>query len=127
MSDGAQTPATVGDFVSRAARHSAEALRYWEPRRALYNAALAAVVGAHFVAALPDAWAALTWNVGFWLFFLCVLANVCYCAVYLVDAFVQFSGMREAWQRARPAVLAVGTAFAAVIAHFFASGLFAAS
>ncbi len=123
----ARAPATVGDFVGRAASHTAEALRWWEPRRVIYNAALAAVVGAHFVAGLPGSWAALTWNLAFWLFFLCVLANLCYCAVYVVDAFVQFSGLRDDWRRLRVGVLGVGTAFAAVIAHFFASGLFAAS
>jgi hypothetical protein len=123
----ARAPATVGDFVGRAASHTAEALRYWEPRRALYNAVLAAVVLAHIAASWPASWAALTWNLGFWLFFLCVLANVCYCAVYLVDAFVQFSGLRDEWRRLRVGVLVVGTAFAAVIAHWFAMGLFAAS
>jgi hypothetical protein len=38
-------------------------------------------------------------NVLLGLFFLAVLANVCYCAVYVVDFFVQFSGLREAWAK----------------------------
>jgi hypothetical protein len=54
-------------------------------------------------------------------FFFAVLANVCYCVVYVVDLFVQFSGLREA--RGRVVVLVVGTAFAAVIAHFFCMGI----
>ena len=56
--------------------------------------------------------------------FLAVLANVCYCAVYIVDLFVQFSGLHGAWTKGRIAILTVGTAFAAVIAHFFAMNIF---
>ena len=56
-------------------------------------------------------------------FFLAVLANVCYCAVYVVDLFVQFSGLREFWAKGRVAVLIIGTAFAAVIAHFFSTNI----
>jgi hypothetical protein len=89
-----------------------------------YNAALAAVVLGHFAADWPESRAALTANLLLVLFVLCVLANVCYCAVYVVDAFVQFSGMREAWRQARTGVLVIGTAFACVIAHFLASGMF---
>ena len=32
---------------------AADALRYWEPRRVLYNVALFAVVGIHFATGLP--------------------------------------------------------------------------
>ena len=34
---------------------------------------------------------------------------------------MNFSGLQDAWDRARIVVLLVGTAFAAVIAHFFSS------
>jgi hypothetical protein len=57
-------------------------------------------------------------------FFLAVLANVCYCSVYAVDLFVRFSGLEEAWEKARVVVLIVGTAFAAVITHFFSYIMF---
>jgi len=62
-------------------------------------------------------------NVLLGFFFLGVLANVCYCAVYVVDLFVQFSGLRDAWGKWRVAVLSVGTAFAGVIAHFFCTNI----
>ncbi len=62
-------------------------------------------------------------NVLLGLFFLAVLANVCYCAVYVVDLFVQFSGLREFWAKGRVAVMIIGTAFAAVIAHFFLTNI----
>ena len=116
-------PATVAGFITRAAGHVADALRYWEPRRIIYNAALAAVVAGHVLAGWPESGDRLSMNVLLGLFFLAVLANVCYCAVYAVDLFVQFSGLRQFWARARVAVLIIGTAFAAVIAHFFSANI----
>jgi len=104
---------------------AAAALRYWEPRRALFNLALAAVVGWHLYSAWPAARAFLSWDHLFVLIILAVLANVCYCAAYAVDIFVQYSALRDAWVRWRWTVLLVGTVFAAVVAHFFSSGLFA--
>lgn len=118
-----QAPATVAGFLTRAAAHVADALRYWEPRRVIYNAVLAAVVLGHLFVDWPDSRARLSMNVVLGLFFLGVLANVCYCAIYVVDLFVQFSGLRDAWTKWRVAVLSVGTAFAAVIAHFFCTNI----
>ena len=101
-----------------------DALRYWEPRRILYNLALAAVVGAHLAAGWPGSRSALVWNTLFLLIFLAVLANVCYCAAYAVDLFAQYSGLRATWMHWRWVVLVIGTVFGAVIAHFFSIGLF---
>ena len=122
----ASTPKSVAGFINRTAAHVADALRYWEPRRIVYNLALAAVVGGHIVARWPDARAMLSVNMLLGLFFLAVLANICYCGVYAIDLFVQFSGLRSFWVRGRIAVLVVGTAFAAVIAHFIATNIFSA-
>ena len=105
----------------------ADALRYWEPRRAFYNVALAAVVAAHLAASWPASRDALTVDVVLGLFFLAVLANVCYCAAYVVDLFVQLSGLQGFRAKGRVAVLIVGTAFGAVIAHFFATSMFSSS
>jgi hypothetical protein len=116
-------PATVAGFITRAAGHVADALRYWEPRRIIYNAVLAAVVLGHLVAGWPDSRDRLSMNVILEFFFLAVLANVCYCAIYVVDLFVQFSGLRDSWAKWRFAVFLVGTAFAAVIAHFFCTNI----
>jgi hypothetical protein len=108
-------------FVGRAGVYVADALKYWEPRRLVYNAVLAAVVLWHAWAGWPDVKSILSLNIFLGLFFFAVLANVCYCAVYLVDLFVQFSGLHDAWTKGRLAVLMVGTAFAAVITHFLIS------
>jgi len=103
---------------------AAAAMRYWEPRRLIYNLALAAVVAAHFAAAWPESRTSMTWDMLFGLFLLAVVANLLYCAAYGVDLFVQFSALRAEWTRRRWIVLATGTAFAAAIAHFVTMGMF---
>jgi len=99
------------------------ALRYWEPRRVLYNAALLAVVLYHIWAAWPASKANLTADALIFLFILAVLANIAYCAAYAVDLFVQFSGARNSWPQWRWCVLAVGIAFGAALTHFWSSAI----
>jgi hypothetical protein len=100
------------------------AIRFWEPRRLIYNLVLAGVVAIYFMLAYPGSKAQLSLDVGLGLFILAVIANVAYCAAYLADFFVQASGFREAWQRVRWGLFAVGTIFAAVLARFVAMGMF---
>lgn len=109
--------ATLRDMVT-------EALRYWEPRRILYNAVLAGVVVGYFWAGLPASRATLTLNGVLFLFLLAVLANLCYSAAYVADVFAQFSGFRDLWLRWRWLLLTLGIAFAAVITRFFALAFF---
>jgi hypothetical protein len=82
------------------------------------------VVIAHFAAGWPSSRLALHLNVLVLLFVLAVLANVAYCAAYVVDVFVQASGFRERWLKMRWVVLVIGLAFASTITHFFASSIF---
>jgi len=115
------------DGTSLFARFSmcaANALRYWEPRRLIYNAVLALVVVGQFILAWPGSQEKVSVDLVLGLFILAVLANVAYCAAYVADVLVQFSGLDSAWRRGRLALLIVGTAFAASIAHFFAKGIF---
>jgi hypothetical protein len=112
-------------FVARLSGYVADALRYWEPRRLVFNAVLGCVVLGHFLLRLPESRNALTFDFGLIVFLLAVIANICYCAVYVADLFVQFSGLHAAWQRGRVLLLVVGTAFAATITHFVVQGLFA--
>lgn len=58
---------------------------------------------------------------------LAVIANVAYCAAYVVDIFAQASGFRELWQRYRKVLFVIGTLFAAIITRFIALGMFAAN
>lgn len=123
--DDGDSAAPVGFFV-RLSAYVANALRYWEPRRLAYNAVLACIVVAQFAVDLPTSRDKLSFDLLLGLFILGVLANVAYCAAYIADLFVQFSGLDAAWRRGRLAVLIIGTAFAATIAHFVAKGIFEA-
>jgi uncharacterized membrane protein len=100
------------------------AIRYWEPRRIVYNIVLAAIVVVHFVHGLPFSKSVLQFNSLLLLFALAVLANVVYCAAYVPDVFAQMSGVRESWLRFRWVLFAIGLAFAAVLAHFFSLSMF---
>ena len=102
-----------------------EAVRYWEPRRILYNCVLLIVVIAVFCANLPKARFDLTFDALQGLFVLAVLANVAYCAAYLVDVVAQLTTYRTIWLRFRWALVLIGLAFASVLANFFSHGLFA--
>ncbi|HET7809960.1 MAG TPA: hypothetical protein VFL16_05250 [Steroidobacteraceae bacterium] len=100
-------------------------ISYWEPRRLVYNAVLALIVVAWFVAGWPGSKESLGTDLALGLFILAVLANVAYCAVYLPDLALQFSTFRDAWLRWRWALLTIGTLFAAALTYFFAQGMFA--
>lgn len=100
-----------------------DALRYWEPRRLFYNALLATVVGAHFIAAWPTSLSSLTFDGLLVLFLLAVLANIAYSTVYAADVFIQLSGFRANRAGWRRVLLVVGFTFAAILTHFFASGM----
>lgn len=102
---------------------ASSALRYWEPRRFIYNLVLLAVVCTHLYDGWPTSKWLMTRDSVFALFILAVLANVAYCAAYAVDLFVQFSGLRGEWARWRWIVLVVGSAFGAALAHFFTQGI----
>ena len=101
-----------------------DALRYWEPRRLLYNLLLAAIVVAYLIAGWPESAKTISFNSLLGLFVLAVLANVAYCAAYVVDIFGQLSQFREQREAWRFVILLVGFAFAATITRFFAMGFF---
>jgi hypothetical protein len=104
-----------------------DAIRYWEPRRILYNAVLLLVVAATYWAKLPVSRTVVIADSLQILFVLAVLANVAYCAAYVVDVVVQISAFRRTWLRMRWILLVVGVLFAGVLAHLFSSGLFTTS
>jgi hypothetical protein len=90
-----------------------DSIRYWEPRRILYNAALAAVVAGSFIYHRPESAGGLDWQSMFGLLLAGVVANVLYCSAYLADVFFQLSEFRQPWRQHRWALLATGIAFAA--------------
>jgi len=101
-----------------------DALRYWEFRRLFYNALLAVILLGHFAASWPASRVPVTVEGVLGLFLLAVMANVAYSAVYVADVFIQFSGFRTSRSRWRWVLLLVGFAFAAVLTHFFSTGIF---
>jgi hypothetical protein len=112
--------------VSEFKQNASSAIRYWEPRRILYNGVLAAVVVAHFLIDHTGVKSVGLMEGSLVLLVLAVLANVAYCAAYPVDIFVQHSAYRDQWLNRRWILLLIGVVFAAVITHFFAMGMFSA-
>lgn len=94
-----------------------DAIRYWEPRRVGYNLVLAAIVLGWVGLTWPHFRGAFTWPSVLAVFVLAVLANICYCAAYLIDVTVQHSVFRDSWRKKRWALWAVGVAFAAALTY----------
>ena len=101
-----------------------DAIRFWEPRRLVYNAVLSVIVLFYFFRAYPASKAVLTLDAILGMFLLVVLANVAYCAAYVADAFAQWSTYRDMWKRYRWVLLAVGTFFAGILTRLIAIGIF---
>lgn len=104
-----------------------DAIRFWEPLRLAYNGVLAAIVLIYCWLGYPASRAELSVNSILLVFLLAVLANVAYCAAYLVDIFAQMSGFRETWRKRRWIVFTIGLLFAAVLTRFWAMGMFSSS
>jgi hypothetical protein len=100
-----------------------DAIGYWERRRLLYNLALVLVVAGCAIAARPGS-ELVDFDFALSLFILAVLANIAYCAAYVVDVVLQLSSFRDAWRRMRWLLLMIGILFAASIAYFMSSALF---
>ena len=101
-----------------------DAIRYWELRRIPYNGVLALVVVALFVFGFPVSVGYVTVNSVQLIFVLAVLANVAYCAAYVVDVAAQSSAYRVSWRRYRWILFAIGMLFASILARFFAAKIF---
>ena len=104
--------------------YTKDAIQFWDPRRIIYNLALAAIVIVYFAIGYPASKAALTMDFCLGLFLMAVLANVAYCAAYIVDIFAQASGFRDVWRRYRIALFVTVTLFAAIITKIYCHGMF---
>jgi len=101
-----------------------DAIRYWEPLRLLYNAALIVIVLIYFWMGYPASRTEISVDSILFIFLLAVLANVAYCTAYLVDIFAQSSEFREMWRKNRWMLFAVGLFFAAALTRFWAAAMF---
>ena len=95
------------------------AIRFWEPRRLLYNLILAVVVICWIVATWPHfrpafKLAALEAMIG-----LAFLANLCYCAAYLPDVAIQNFRFDVVSKRKRWILWTVGTLFAILVENYW--------
>lgn len=97
----------------------ADAIRFWEPRRLVYNFVLMAVVIVWLVATWPHFRVALTLSSLLLLAILALIANVCYCAAYLVDIPMQRSFPNIVSRRLRWGLWSLGTLFAIVLANYW--------
>jgi hypothetical protein len=104
--------------------YTTDAIKFWEPRRIVYNLTLTAIVVVYFAIGYPGSRTVISVDFCLGLFLLAVVANVAYCAAYIADIFAQASGFREVWQRYRNILFAIGTVFAGIITRFIAMGMF---
>ena len=96
-----------------------DAIRFWEPRRIVYNLALAAVVLVFAAASWMRIRDRISFELLLALLVLAVLANVCYCAAYLVDVPLQFSEHRTFWRHWRWLLWLFGVLFAVALAWYW--------
>ncbi len=97
----------------------ADAIRFWELRRVVYNLALMAVAAGWLVATWPHFRPVLTLPSLLLFAILALLANVCYCAAYLLDIPMQYSSLKAVWRRRRWGLWLAGTLFAIVFANYW--------
>jgi hypothetical protein len=96
-----------------------DAIRFWEPRRLIYNFILATVVMVWLVASWPHFRPMLTPHSLLLLAILALLANACYSAAYLVDLAMQTLSIGTALRRLRWALWIIGTLLAILLANYW--------
>jgi hypothetical protein len=96
-----------------------EAIGFWEARRILYNLLLTAVTVFWFVLGWSHFRPGINLQLLLVLLVLAALANVCYCAAYLVDIPLQYSSFRAAWRRRRWWLWLAGALLAMLLASYW--------
>ena len=97
----------------------ADAARFWEPRRLIYNFILAVVTATWLIATWPHFRPAMTLTSLFLLSILALIANACYSAAYFVDIPLQSSSTGASRNRFRWGLWILGTLFAFVLANYW--------
>jgi hypothetical protein len=96
-----------------------DAIRYWETRRVAYNLILAALVIGLFAHVWPRSRVVFQIEPLLSLFFLAVMANICYSAAYLADVPMQYSAYRARWLSWRGGLWLIGTLGALAMAFYW--------
>jgi hypothetical protein len=113
-------PAEFKEVPSRSFKERlADALRFWERQRLLYNLVLVGVVFVWFVATWPHFRPAMHLFRLFQLIGLGLIANVLYSAAYLVDILMQRSGVAADRQRWRLQLWVLGTFLAFLLTNYW--------
>jgi len=100
------------------------AIKYWEPRRLVYNFVMALIV-LYYAAPVALQERGFSWIPGILaLFVLAVMANILYCAAYPVDIFIQMSDFKEIWMKFRWLLFLLGLALASIFTWFLCQGIF---
>lgn len=97
----------------------ADSVRFWEPRRLLYNAVLAAVALIWILVTWPHFRPMFTIQSLLLLLVLGLMANVCYCAAYLIDLPLMLSSFGAMRTGFRWGLWALGTIVAIVLANYW--------
>ncbi|HEV3420918.1 MAG TPA: hypothetical protein VG075_11480 [Candidatus Acidoferrum sp.] len=97
----------------------ADAMRFWEYRRLIYNFVLLAVVVAWVAGTWPHFRPMFEVHSLLLLAILALLANACYCAAYLVDIPMQCSGVGNLWRRWRWILWVAGMLLAILLANYW--------
>ena len=104
--------------ASNAPRFS-NALCFWERGRILYNAVLSVVVLLWIALTWPHFRPAITLGSLEVMVFLALLANVCYCAAYIVEFFMQALLPELSGRRFRQTLWVLGMLFALLLANYW--------
>jgi hypothetical protein len=97
----------------------ADAIRFWEPRRLVYNFVLTTVAIVWLVATWPHFRGALTLSSLLLTAILALLANACYCAAYFVDIPMQRSALSAMWNQRRWGLWLLGTFLAIALENYW--------
>jgi hypothetical protein len=97
----------------------AEAARFWEPRRIVYNLLLDAVVIVWMVASWPHFRPAMTLESLGIMTVLALLANLCYCAAYIAEIPLMGFPLGAALNRGRWGVWVLGTLLAILFENYW--------
>jgi hypothetical protein len=114
-----QTPVSNDVRPGSARDVLSDAIRYWEPRRIIYNLVLVTVVMAWLFFTWPHFQNAVTLGSLLFLSVFALLANVCYCAAYVVDIPMQYSLFQDRWRRRRWSLWTAGMLFAILLANYW--------
>lgn len=95
------------------------AVRFWEPRRLVYNAILTVIVLLWLILTWPHFRSALTLGSLEAFAVLALVANLCYSAAYLADIFMQLTLPSAYWRRFRQALFVSGTLFAILLENYW--------